>query len=193
MRPAGVGKTPDCVFSKPLVESHEAGVQMPIERRLDGPLIRTTVSGLVTYADIEQHVREARRTQTFNLPEIVDAQGVTAVGLSLNDLIRAASLVRDSLGDQTPGRRAILVNNGDHARLARIFASLTVRWLPVAVFATPTEAEMWATAPRLAEQLIRKARVTAGADGGTVALDGETTHRTSGTGARSPADRPQTS
>lgn len=116
---------------------------MPISRCVHHGVLYTTLTGFISFEDIRAHVNESRQSHTFECPELVDAREAEPALLSLNDIVRAAFLLRDSLGDQTPGRRAIIVNRADNLRLARIFAGLVKRWFRIAVFEDPESAESW--------------------------------------------------
>ena len=116
---------------------------MPIIRALEDGLIRTVVANFVTLDDICQHIHQSRVTGEFEFPELVDARQAVPVSLSVNDLMKIASVVKASLGDQTPGRRAIVVNTDENLRLARAFATLASPWIPVAIFDNMAHAETW--------------------------------------------------
>ena len=118
---------------------------MPIQRELDKVerLLRTTVSGPVTFSEIRNHIGLLRRTGACQMPELIDARGAEHSGFSRHDLFAVAHHARQSLGHTTPARRAVVVDAESGWNLARTFASLVAGWVRLAVFEDVESAEHW--------------------------------------------------
>lgn len=118
---------------------------MPIQHELDRHerLIRTTVSGPVTLADVRQHVGDVRREGTHHIPELIDARNAEGAGLSSRDLLAIAHFARRTFDDHSVARRAVVVSDDSSFGVARVFSSFVAGWLRMGVFDDQTAAESW--------------------------------------------------
>lgn len=131
---------------------------MPFSQAFDDErqLLRTRVTGPITFDDIRRHVSERCRPQTMACAEIIDARGVTSVGVSFKDMLWTATRIRGVLGGAPAGRRAVIVDSDENVKIARIFASLAAGWMRVAVFDDADAAEAWLQAPAEAVVSVRR-------------------------------------
>ncbi|HEX5216384.1 MAG TPA: STAS/SEC14 domain-containing protein [Vicinamibacterales bacterium] len=118
---------------------------MPIQHELDRHerLIRTTVSGPVTLADVRQYVGDVRRAGKHSVPELIDARNVEPAGLSARDMLAVAHFARRTFDDHNVARRAVIVKDDSTFGIARTFSSLVAGWLRLGVFDDQTDAETW--------------------------------------------------
>ena len=118
---------------------------MPIQREYDRceRLIRTTISGSVTLADVRHHVGEVRRKGTHHFPELIDARNAEATGLTSRDLLQVAHYARLTFNDHDVARRAVVVSNDSSFGAARVFSSYVAGWLRLGVFDDHGDAETW--------------------------------------------------
>ena len=118
---------------------------MPIQHELDRHerLIRTTVSGPVTLADVRQYVGDVRRAGKYNVPELIDARNAEPAGVSARDMLAVAHFARRTFDEQNVARRAVIVKDDSSFGVARTFASFVAGWLRFGVFDDQADAETW--------------------------------------------------
>lgn len=105
--------------------------------------VRTTVTGEITVDDILRHLEDARREETLDYKELIDASGVTPPFLSSGEIWQAARRVSTLMTTRRCGPRAVVVNNMITFGLTRIFATLVGDAFPMNVFRDASRAEAW--------------------------------------------------
>jgi hypothetical protein len=126
---------------------------MPIQRVLDErtQVVRTTISGRVTIEELREHFAEMQAANGHRRLELVDARGVTAMGLTVRDLPALADFGRELFrGSVAP--RAVVVGTVVHFGVARVFAALSSGWVRICVFDDLEAAEGWLHASDAAMQ-----------------------------------------
>lgn len=118
---------------------------MPVYGALDpsAHLFRTTISGRVSIADLNQHIVAVRRLRAHEYPGLVDARAVHSLTFDRRDLMRFARDLRSMFGASNPAPRAVVVDGLVHFGMARLFASLVAGWIRVGVFDDVQAAETW--------------------------------------------------
>ena len=113
---------------------------------LDGPIIRVSLSGTLSVADLRSVGRETEEIERMlgRIPDrIVDMSGVVATGFAFEATMEVARRRREQ---HFPNafRSAILAPTKDSVGFARIFQVLSHNpQIEVKVFATLREAEEW--------------------------------------------------
>ena len=108
-----------------------------------GRVVRTVVTGPLTFGDIRQHLDELRQSGGWTRPELVDARHLGHVDFSPRDMLRVASLARGALGGRAVAPRAIVVDTDRGFMIARVFASFVAGWIRIGVFEELEAAEEW--------------------------------------------------
>jgi len=123
----------------------EASSPMPITRSLDSAaaVLRTTVTGQISFHDVKRHLGAVRDLNAFRYPELIDARGVDRAMLSPRELLALALDVHDALGDTPTARRAVVVDSDANFGVARVFSSLVAGRIRLGVFDDPAAAEEW--------------------------------------------------
>jgi hypothetical protein len=101
------------------------------------------VTGTIQVADIVGHLDNARRGQTVDYTELIDARGAVKPYLTAADIRHAADIVRHTPVLQKFGRRAVIVDRYVTYELTQLFATLLADHFPMAVFRNQRQAEEW--------------------------------------------------
>src|SRR5688572_13229243 len=88
--------------------------------------IFAAATGIVSRQDVLDHLQSKVGLRVTAFHELFDARNVT-LDLSSNDLVVIAKAVREALGDEAPGRNAIVTDNAFIYGLAKTYADLTGR------------------------------------------------------------------
>lgn len=116
---------------------------MPITFTIEQEVIFTEARGILSYADVLDHISAKETKEVFTLPELFDARDVT-LDLSVEDLKAIAAAVAKSLNGRSPGRTAVVMNSAFLFGLARSYADLTKVMNPdFEVFYDFDEARAW--------------------------------------------------
>ena len=125
--------------------SHESapGIRFSVD-----PLgvVRTTLSGMITYAHLVLHVQARERAGVLGRPQIIDARDAR-MELSCADARALAALVREHRQDRRIGPTAVVAETDLAYGIARMYGGFddSERF---AVFRTMAEAEAWIAVPR---------------------------------------------
>jgi hypothetical protein len=136
---------------------------MPIHRAFDPKdrVLRTTISGCLTFDEIEEHLNAVRRTGAEACPELVDARLADSRCVSHQTLLFVATRARYLLGSRRFVRRAVVVSSDTHFAQARRFAAFVAGWLRIGVFDCPDAARDWLLEPVSIPGVISKSAVAA--------------------------------
>lgn len=117
---------------------------MPIRRRLDPEkhLIRTTITGSVSYDELREHLAAVHEMQGAGMRELIDTRGATPA-FSARDLPKLAEYGQQLFAGGRMAPRAVVVSGVIHFGIARLFASLAAPWVKVSVFDDIAAAEAW--------------------------------------------------
>src|SRR6185295_19867604 len=109
---------------------------MPIERHLDvqSGILHTTISGLVTIAEMREHFTAVQAMGGQKHPELIDSRGVTGLDFSARDLPGLAELGRRLFAEGYTAPRAVIVTGVMYFGMARLFSSFAAPWVRIAVF-----------------------------------------------------------
>ncbi len=118
---------------------------MPIAMRIDGAgrRVNTRAEGLVTYAELSEHLDERERHGPTDVPELFDATGATTdlSGDQVRALVRRVDALLRRKG---AGPRAIVADNDVCFGMARMYQLLAEpEGIAVGVFRTVAAAERW--------------------------------------------------
>ena len=106
---------------------------MPVTYEIDATrrLVRASAKGIVTYAELAQHVAEEERDEALGLAEVIDARGATTDLTS--DQVRSLVTLTDALVRKGRfGALAIVTDNDVAFGMARMYQIL-VGELPVEI------------------------------------------------------------
>jgi hypothetical protein len=134
---------------------------MPFVRDFDQPdrVLRTTITGPVSFDDIDEHLRTLRRRRVEGRPELIDARAARPGEISSRTLLIVANRARFLIGHRHLARRAVVVSNDPSFLFARRFAAFVAGWMRIGVFYDMESAIEWVREPAWAETLARMARV----------------------------------
>lgn len=114
---------------------------MPITFTVEQEVIFTTARGILSFADVLDHI--SAKKEVFTFPEFFDARDVT-LDLSADDLKAIAVEVSKTLNGRSPGKTAVVTNSAFLFGLARSYAVLTKETNPdFDVFYEYDEARSW--------------------------------------------------
>jgi hypothetical protein len=118
---------------------------MPINGALDpaSQVFRTTLTGRVSIADLNQHIVSVHRLRAHEYPGLVDARGVDTLTFNRRELMRFARDLRSLFGNAYPAPRAVVVDGLVYFGMARLFAALVAGWIRIGVFDDLEAAESW--------------------------------------------------
>jgi hypothetical protein len=99
---------------------------MPITFRAEhgAKVIVTTATGIVSCADILDHIQAKVVSDVLSYAELFDARDVT-LDVSVAELKSIAVKSREAIGKHQPGRVAVLTDSSFIYGLAKLYASLT--------------------------------------------------------------------
>lgn len=86
--------------------------------------ILTTATGIVTCAEILDHINAKVTADVLTYAELFDARDVT-LDVSIAELNLIAKKVREATGKEKPGRIGVVTNSSFIYGLAKLYASLT--------------------------------------------------------------------
>jgi hypothetical protein len=118
---------------------------MPISYKVDATKRRvfTRVSGSITALDIVGHFEVARREGFLPYAELIDASSIMEPTLTLAEIAKAASAVRNLPAGRNFGSRAVWVANDTIFVLTRMFTTLLSGYISMDVFLDQISAEKW--------------------------------------------------
>ena len=117
---------------------------MPITSTVDHARreIHSIAAGMVTYAEMEDHLLRARDSQTLSYPELFDARAGKP-SLTIAEVRRVVGLMR-RLSEAGPiGRRAVLVPSGFAFGITRMFEMLVEDFCELKPFLDEQKARIW--------------------------------------------------
>lgn len=107
--------------------------------------ILTTATGIVSCADILDHIQAKVVADLVTYAELFDARDVT-LDVSIAELHLIAESAREATGQQKPGRIGLVTNSSFIYGLAKLYASLTERDNPqFKIFQEMDTARAWIT------------------------------------------------
>lgn len=116
---------------------------MPITFNIERNVIFTTATGILSYADVLDHIEAKRHGDVIASSELFDARRIT-LDISVDDLKSIASEVAKALDGKAPGRIAMVLNSAFFLGLARTYAGLSKVVNPAfEVFYDFDEARTW--------------------------------------------------
>ena len=118
---------------------------MPVTFQVDrsGGAVFTTARGIVSYAELLDHIASKAKQGLIARAELFDARDIT-LDLSLSELQAIAEHTKEALGSQTPGKIAVVTNNTFVYGLARAYAVFAREDNPrLQVFQNVEDARAW--------------------------------------------------
>ena len=122
-----------------------ASFSMPVTFRGDrsNGVIVTVARGIVSYAELVKHIDAKAKKGVAARAELFDARDVT-LDLSLQELKQLAAKVKEAVGEQSPGKIAVVTNSAFIYGLARTYAELSRKDNPrFEVFSDTQDAQAW--------------------------------------------------
>ena len=97
---------------------------MPITFSIEQDAVFSTATGVVSLAEVIEHLKAKVDAGVSGRPELFDARGITSVlsTAEVRDLAREAAR---ALGEIQPGRLAVVTNNPLHEGLTHSYAIFT--------------------------------------------------------------------
>ena len=125
---------------RPPVNESAPGITFSVDAE---GIVRTTMRGTITAADLAAHVRARASAQLLTSPQLIDARDAQ-LDLTTEDVRSLAALVGQLRSTGGTARTAFVAQQDFAYGMARMYAALGVRYDPgFAVFRSLDEAESW--------------------------------------------------
>jgi hypothetical protein len=118
---------------------------MPVTFRADRShgVVVTVARGIVSYAELMAHIDAKAKKGVAAKAELFDARDIT-LDLSIPELKKLAARVKEAVGEQAPGKIAVVTNSAFVYGLARAYAELSRKHNPqFEVFSDIRDAQGW--------------------------------------------------